>query len=401
MFSLAKLIYSMKYAAKSLLYSNTTIFEDLGFKYMGPIDGHNFEHLCDALRTAKMLDIPVLLHINTIKGKGYDFAERSPTQFHGISKFDIETGEPLTGGTNFSSQFGSFLTNLADKDNRICAVTAAMSVGTGLEEFRRNFPQRFFDVGIAEGHAVTFSSGLARNGKIPVFAVYSTFLQRSYDQLIHDAALQCQKIVLAIDRSGFVGEDGETHQGIFDTAFLNSVPNTTVYSPSTYAELKNFLAFAIYKDTNIVAVRYPRGEELVLPEDFASSYGPFDIYGDINAEITLVTYGRIFSNACLAKKMLKEKGINIKIIKLNRIKPLDKHIFEKVKDSNAIFFFEEGIRSAGVGEKFALMLLENGYKGKYSLTAINDCFVEQASVESLLTKYNLDALGMFNTVSEC
>lgn len=397
---LAKLLYNLKYAAKSILYSNNTIFEELGIRYMGPIDGHNFEHLCDALTTAKMLDIPVLLHINTIKGKGYDFAERSPTQFHGISKFDINTGEPLICGTNFSNQFGNFLVSLAEKDNSICAVTAAMSVGTGLEKFSKVFPQRFFDVGIAEEHAVTFSSGLAKNGKIPVFAVYSTFLQRSYDQLIHDASLQCQKIVLAIDRSGFVGEDGETHQGIFDVAFLNSIPNTTVYSPSTYAELKNYLAYAIYKDSNVVAVRYPRGEEADLPQDFISSYGFFDVYGDSNAKITLVTYGRIFVNACQAKKMLNDKGISIKIVKLNRIIPLDDQIFERVKDSNKIFFFEEGIRSAGVGEKFALMLLENEYKGKYNLTAINDCFVEQGSVESLLTKYHLDAQGMFKIVSE-
>ncbi len=394
----ANSIYNAKHAVKKIMYSNVTLFEQMGLNYLGPIDGHNFEQLCDSLITAKMYDSPVLLHINTVKGKGYDFAERSPTQFHGISKFDINTGEPIVSGTTYSKQFGSFMTNLAEKDERICAITAAMSVGTGLEGFRLKFPERFFDVGIAEAHAVTFSAGLTRNGKIPVFAVYSTFLQRCYDQIIHDGALQGRKIVLAVDRCGFVGEDGETHQGIYDVAFLNSIPRVTVYSPSSYEELKNFLANAIYKDENIVAVRYPRGAGRPLPQDFKSSYETFDVYGDENADVSLVTYGQIFSDACKAIEKLQKNGINAKIIKLNRVKPIDIGAVKAALDCKHIFFFEEGVRSAGVGEAYALRLLESGYKGKYKLTAVDDCFVKQASVSYLLSKYNLDTKGMVNTI---
>ncbi|HOJ36156.1 MAG TPA: 1-deoxy-D-xylulose-5-phosphate synthase, partial [Clostridiales bacterium] len=230
-------LFRIKTYIKNMIYKST-IFEDFGFRYMGPINGHNINQLIDALEGAKAANHPVVLHINTVKGKGYDHAEKSPEVFHGISQFDINTGEPLSAGTNFSAEFGRFLIDVAEKDRRICAITAAMSVGTGLDGFAARFPDRFFDVGIAEAHAVTFASGLAKAGMVPVFAVYSSFLQRAYDQLIHDGALQRQKMIIAVDRAGFVGEDGETHQGIFDVAFLNSIPNVTVYSPSTYAEMR-------------------------------------------------------------------------------------------------------------------------------------------------------------------
>lgn len=220
---------------RKMIYK-ATFFEDLGFRYYGPIDGHDIDALVDVFNAAKAHNHSVLIHVNTVKGKGYYPAEKNPTQFHGVGKFDINTGEPMSSGKNYSACFGETMCNFARNDARICCVTAAMAEGTGLCKFAQEFPKRFFDVGIAEQHAVTFSSGLAKNGLVPVFAVYSTFLQRSYDQLIHDVAMQNLKVIFAIDRAGFVGADGESHQGVFDTSFLNSVVGLTVFAPSNFSE---------------------------------------------------------------------------------------------------------------------------------------------------------------------
>ncbi|MEG1180251.1 MAG: transketolase C-terminal domain-containing protein, partial [Oscillospiraceae bacterium] len=241
--------------------------------------------------------------------------------------------------------------------------------------------------------------GLAKDGMIPVFAVYSTFLQRCYDQLVHDAALQRQKIILAVDRAGFVGEDGETHQGILDVAFLNTIPNITVYSPSSYKELKSNFYTALYEDEGVVAVRYPRGGESELPRDYKQTKEPYTIYGDHKAKIVLVTYGKLFGHACEAIKELKQNKINVKILKLNRIKPIDDKAIDSILNCQSVFFFEEGVRSGGVGEAFALKLLENGYKGQYKLQAINDCFVAHASIPQLMEEYGLDAKSMVNIIT--
>ena len=390
-------VYKLKTSIKNKLY-NSNMFEDLGFRYMGPVDGHNIHKLTEVLEQAKHIDRPVLLHVHTKKGKGYELAEQNPSEFHGISKFDTDTGETVAKGPNFSDEFGKYLCELASKDSRICAITAAMSLGTGLSEYATNYSDRFFDVGIAEEHAVVFSSGLAKGGMIPFFVVYSTFLQRCYDQLIHDAALQKQKMIIAIDRAGFVGEDGETHQGIFDVAFMNTISNFTIYAPATYDEMRKDMYKAVYKDSNVIAIRYPRGSECELPEDFVPTYDVFDIYGDEKADISLVTYGRIFGNACKAYNELKKQGMSIRVVKLNKIKPLDPSIVEILKDSRSIFFFEEGIQNGGVGEKLALRLLEAGYRGEYKLTAVDYCFVEQGSVASTIAKNNLDTDSMVEIV---
>lgn len=395
---LAAEIFVLKNKIKNMIYSRSLLFEDLGFKYVGPIDGHNIDHLCDAISTAKSISRPVLLHINTKKGKGYDFAENAPEKFHGISRFDVDSGEPVQGGETFSSRFGDTLCNFARNDKRICAITAAMSIGTGLEPFSKEFPSRFFDVGIAEEHAVTFASGLTADGMVPVFAVYSTFLQRCYDQLIHDGALQRRKMVVAVDRAGFVGEDGETHQGIFDVSMLNGLPNTTVYSPSTFDELSGAMFSAFYRDENVVVVRYPRGGELPLPSEYTYNGEPFCVYGDESADTAIVTYGRLFSFAAAAVDRLIAEGIKAKVIKLTRIKPIDDGAFAQAVGCKNLFFFEEGIKSGGVGEKFAAGLLEKGYGGKWKLVAVNDKFVEHAGVNSLLKKYNLDEDSMVETV---
>lgn len=390
-------LFKLKTALKNLIYSSS-FFENLGFKYIGPIDGHDIGQLCEAMNSAKMVSKPVTIHINTLKGRGYDFAELSPEKFHGISKFDVNTGEPLNKDDCYSAHFGEAVCDFASKDKRICAITAAMALNTGLENFSKQFPKRFFDVGIAEGHAVTFASGLAAGGMLPVFAVYSTFLQRCADQLIHDGALQRKKAVIAVDRAGFVGEDGETHQGIFDVSMLQGIPNTTVYSPATYAQLCKSLYNAFYKDENLVVIRYPRGSMPEEGKEEAASDADFEISANPDADISLITYGRIYFNALSAAKKLEEKGVKVKIIKLNKIKPLSVDLISEAQKSEKVFFFEEGIRSGGAGEKFGSMLLENGYKGKFVLTAVNDEFVPHASVESLMKKYYLDADGMVNVI---
>ncbi|MCQ2484594.1 MAG: 1-deoxy-D-xylulose-5-phosphate synthase [Clostridia bacterium] len=387
---MANLLYKAKTTVKNFLYGST-IFEQMGFRYMGPVDGHNMEILTEALTAAKALHAPVILHVNTVKGKGYDYAEKDPSHFHGISNFDIDTGEWKHGGDTYCNEFGKLMCQMSEKDKRISLITAAMSLGTGLTEFSEKYKDRFFDVGIAEEHAVTFASGLSKGGMIPVFAVYSTFLQRCYDQIIHDGALQDQKLVLAVDRAGFVGDDGETHNGLYDVAFLSSIPKVTIYSPCTYDEMKIDFGNAFYRDSDVVAVRYPRGAEPEMPEDFEPSFGTYDLYGYLSAKIVIVTYGRIFSEAAKAAKALMEKDIKVKVLKLNRIKPIDNDAIEAVIDAQKIFFFEEGVRSGGVGEKFASALLQKEYRGKYNLTAVEDCFVKQAKVPELIKMYGLDS----------
>ncbi|MDE5916703.1 MAG: 1-deoxy-D-xylulose-5-phosphate synthase, partial [Oscillospiraceae bacterium] len=259
----AKVLKTSKDTFKNTVYRNakdTTIFEDLGLIYLGPVDGHNLEELEEALKTAKSYRRPVIVHVNTVKGKGYAPAESNPGEFHGISRFDIMTGNPEVSSDDcYSTVFGRELLKIAKKDNRVCAVTAAMKYGTGLQYFSGEIKNRFFDVGIAEQHAMTFSAGLAAMGKIPVFAVYSSFLQRAVDQMIHDVSIGSYHVVVGIDRAGIVGEDGETHQGVFDIPLITAIPGSTVYSPSCYEELKMCLDEGIYRCDKLVCIRYPRG----------------------------------------------------------------------------------------------------------------------------------------------
>lgn len=375
---------------------HSTFFEDLGFRYYGIIDGHDIEALTDVLNVAKSHNRSVLIHISTQKGKGYEFAEKNPSKFHGIGQFDVATGEAKNGGKNFSAAFGESLVNLAEKDSRICAVTAAMSTGTGLVEFSKKYPKRFFDVGIAEQHAVTFSSGLAKNGMIPFFAVYSTFLQRSYDQIIHDVAMQGLKVIFGIDRAGFVGEDGESHQGVFDTAYLMSVPKLTVFAPSSFEELSSMMYKAAYKENNAVAIRYPRGGEMYLPQDYEYNKKNFAVFGSNNAKKCIVTYGREFSNCYQAFEELE----NVMLIKLNKIKPIDSSVFDLLNNANDVYFFEEGIKSGGVGECFGSLLNEKGIKANYHHICVDDEFIKQASVKRQFEIYHLDKNSIIEIVSK-
>lgn len=375
---------------------HSTVFEDLGFRYYGPIDGHDLDALIDVLNVAKAHNHSVLINVNTVKGKGYNPAEKNPTQFHGIGKFNIETGEPKHSGRSFSSTFGDTMCKFAENDGRICCVTAAMTEGTGLVEFSHKFPKRFFDVGIAEQHAVTFSSGLARNGMIPVFAVYSTFLQRSYDQLIHDVAMQNLKVIFGIDRAGFVGEDGESHQGVFDTSFINSVIGLTVYAPSFYEELEAMFYEAIYKCSGAVAIRYPRGNKWYKPDDYKYVHQSYTVFGSKDSKKCLVTYGRLFSECYKAYQQLDD----VFVIKLNRIKPIDTAVIDELNDCKEIFFYEESIKSGSVGEIFASMLEEQGIAAKFKHIAVDDEFIKQASVESQIKHYKMDSESIIKELTE-
>lgn len=389
---LYRFVKHTKKAAKNLLYQSN-FFEDLGFSYMGPIDGHNIKALEKALESAKEFDTPVLLHVRTIKGKGYSFAENNPSVFHGISKFDIDTGEPLkkSGDKNYSDTFGDILCSLAEKNGKICAITAAMALGTGLEGFSKKFPQRFFDVGIAEEHAVTFAGGLAAGSMIPVFAVYSTFLQRSYDEIVHDVAMQNKKVILAVDRAGFVGEDGRSHQGLLDVTFLKSIPGSVIYSPSSYEEMKIDFELAVDGEDSIVAVRYPRGCEGYLPAKYEATDKTYTVYGKKSSTVAIITYGSLFSQSALALKKLSEYDIDVKIIKLNRIWPIDKMVVNELKKVDTAIFFEEGMKSGGIGESFASLILESGLELSYSHIAVENTFVHHAPIPVLLSEFGLSA----------
>ena len=353
------------------------------------------------LQLARDLKQPVVLHVITQKGRGYAPAQEHPKLFHGIGKFNPVTGEPLsrTSGS-FSSAFGEKMMRLAEENPSICAVTAAMPGGTGLLDFKKTFSERLFDVGIAEEHAVPFALGLAKGNMVPVFVVYSTFLQRCYDQLMHDCALQNSKMIIAVDRAGIVGDDGETHNGIYDTAFFNGIPNITVYSPSYYADLNNAFVNALYHREGPCVIRYPRGSQLYMPEDYVCSGNSFDVFGDSDAAYAIVTYGRIFGEAYKAYEKLKSEGKKVKILKLNIIVPIPEESIEAIKNVKKVFFFEEGVKSGGVGESFASVVLENKLSPEFILTAFPDCFVKQGKTDSILKQYNLDSDGMYNTVKE-
>lgn len=379
---------------------NTTIFQDMGFGYYGPFDGHDLKELISVLTMAKSIDKPVLIHIRTYKGRGYKYAENDPGMYHGLPAFDREKGAGEAGAQGFSQAFGETMCALAAANDRVCAVTAAMESGTGLSAFREKYRNRFFDVGIAEEHAVTFCAGLARGGMVPVFAVYSTFLQRAYDQLIHDAALQKLKVILAIDRAGVVGEDGRTHQGVFDVAFLHTVPNIHVYAPTYYDELSDNLSDCIEGEDRLYAVRYPRGKELFRPAGYKLSGRPFGVYGSTESQVAVVTYGRLFSFAYEAMQTLAESGVKCKIVKLNRIIPLDPEVVRLLLNCKTVFFFEEGVRAGGVAECLGSALVEAGFSGRYVMRCIEDGFIRHAPMFRILEHLGLDRAGMLRTIRE-
>ena len=398
---LNQLLVWLKTTMKTVVYGSNW-FEDMGFCYLGPIDGHNMETLCDVLQRAKNLHRPVFLHIETQKGKGYSYAEENPGEYHGTSGFDIDTGKSFSSAsTNFSNEFGLYLTELAKRDERICAITAAMKYGTGLNHFSRAFGQqgRFFDVGIAEPHAVTFAGGLAANGMLPVFAVYSSFLQRCYDQIIHDLSIEQQHVVIGIDRAGIVGSDGETHQGLFDVAMLSSVPGITLYSPATYEEMRCSLYKSLYEHTGVCCVRYPRGGESKLPAFDPQAPWAIEPKG-AKPRLLLVTYGKLSAQAVQAAQTLSQQGVPTAVLKLLRLLPFCEEAVEQAMQAEYVLFAEEGIESGGIGQMFGSRLLENGFQGHYRVLAVHDRFVEQATPDRALALCGLDAQSMVQTCTQ-
>jgi 1-deoxy-D-xylulose-5-phosphate synthase len=397
---IAALMLKTKEILKSALYVNSTMFEQFGFVYIGPVNGHNLSELEEALAAAKSIAAgddknpsrPVFLHVNTIKGKGYKPSEQNPGAYHSMPPEYADKCPPKIGCDCFSYHIGDELTHLAEKDNRIVAITAAMKYAVGLSCFADRFPERFFDVGIAEAHAVTFAGGLAAAGLLPVFCVYSSFLQRSFDQLIHDLSAANLHAILCIDRAGFVGEDGETHQGLFDIPMLCSVPNVTIFAPSSFSEARAMLKKAVDMP-GIVAIRYPK--TICADVDSARSkfIPPFEPIRKTNS-LLAVGYGRQFSEITAAKKIA---DFGFDTLKLNQIYPLV--LPESIFRYKHIVIFEESQKSGGIGEHLAAKLLETGFSGTLKIVAVSS-FVPAGTVSSQLAKFNLDRDGVLRILSE-
>ena len=384
-------IFATKEAFKSIVYKNN-IFTSLGFNYLGPVNGHDIETMERLFTIAKSYNRPTLIHVVTTKGKGYSYAENQPKDYHGVSSFDVDRGKDVSTNKTYSDIAGESLCELAAQNKKICAITAAMTEGTGLQEFAVKYKSRFFDVGIAEQHAVTFAAGLATGGMIPFFAVYSTFLQRGYDQVLHDAAIANVPIKLLVDRAGIVGDDGESHQGVFDVAYLSTIPNVNIYSPCYYSELKD-LIFKTSQNKELSVIRYPRGAEC---KNFDGKIeGEYTVLSQ-NGEKAIVTYGRIFDNAVVAQRSLN----NTDVIKLNKVYPVGDEVIETLFKYKEIYFFEEGVLSGGVGEHIAAKLFKRGFVGKYHINAIDNEFVGASTIKSALKKYKLDSESMIEIVGK-
>ena len=346
---IVSLAHNIKRGIKQMVIPNM-YFEDIGFTYLGPVDGHNIEELENILEQSKHLEGPILIHVMTKKGKGYKFAEETPDKFHGISSFDLKTGELISKPkVDYSKVFGEKLVELASKDNKIVAVTAAMKDGTGLKEFANKFPDRFFDVGIAEQHAVGMIAGMAIAGLKPVFAVYSSFLQRGYDQLIHDVALEQIPVTICVDRAGIVGADGETHQGLFDLCFLNSIPNLIVMAPKDFKELEQMLEFAVNLNKPVI-IRYPRGGESLnkFEQHTNIELGKSEIIKE-GKNLTIIAIGKMVEKARKVSELLKKDNIDAEIINARFLKPLDKEtILKSIEKTKNVATIEDGLIEGGL-----------------------------------------------------
>ncbi len=379
-------LHRVKDSLKHLLVPSM-LFENMGIKYIGPIDGHDIELMNEVFSKA------VIIHTVTHKGKGYEFAEKNPNKFHGVSPFDLESGESyIPAKKTYSKVFGDTMVELAEKNNNIVAITAAMPDGTGLKEFSQKYSNRFFDVGIAEEHATTLAAGMATAGLRPVFAVYSTFLQRAFDQVIHDVCIQNLPVVFAIDRAGIVGDDGETHQGVFDLSYLCAVPNIVVLAPKNLEELSVMLKWALNQDVP-VAIRYPRGTDCY--EGISSlkeiKYGKWEkiINGD---KVAIIAVGKMVQHAMIARKSLIKKGINPLVIGATFVKPIDIEMLKELVDKGYnIITIEDNVINGGFGSYVLMELSKLNFKGKFKALGFNDKFVPHGDVNLLYKDAGLDA----------
>lgn len=389
--------HKVKECFKSWLLPDNT-FSQMGFEYLGPIDGHDIKALEAAIRLAKDMREPVIVHVLTKKGKGCKYAEEHPDLYHGVGPFDPITGAVKESGRTFSDCFGDSMCELAARDERVCAITAAMCSGTGLSEYAQQYPKRFMDIGIAEGHATAMAAGMAKQGAIPVFAVYSSFMQRAYDMLIHDVSLQKLHTVFAIDRAGLVGSDGETHHGVFDVSYLCSVPYMTVMCPASFAELHDMLEEALFKVSGPVAVRYPRGGEA----EYTASHLENEYIAREGKDVTLVCYGMMINHALKAADMLDEQGISVEVIKLGFIKPNDfaKTLLSAGK-TKRLAIVEESCKMGCVGERILSACAMNGVVlDSARLINLGEGVVQQGTVAELEHDHGIDAQGIAHTVLE-
>ncbi|MCF7821018.1 MAG: 1-deoxy-D-xylulose-5-phosphate synthase [Mariprofundaceae bacterium] len=382
-----------------------TLFEEMGFRYIGPIDGHDFDHLLPTLENCKALDGPILLHVLTKKGFGFSPAEDDPETWHGLGPYNIEDGEPIKSDgapPSYTQVFGNTLADLADSDERIIAITAAMPAGTGVAIFEKRHPERCFDVGIAEQHAVTFAAGLATEGFRPVVAIYSTFMQRAYDQIIHDVCIQNLPVLFCLDRAGVVGADGATHTGMFDIAYLRCLPNLTIMAPKDESELRDMLAMAFTLD-GPSAIRYPRGsgKGMELNDATPLEVGKAELLVD-GGDGLLITVGTRASDAVHAAAQLQsESDIRFAVLNLRFIKPLDiEAIHSHLKPGKPLVVVEEGTSQGGIGEAIAAIALTSGWQGKFAHMGMPDSFPEHGSQDEILRDLKLDSSAIAKRLRE-
>lgn len=380
------------------------LFEELGFTYIGPVDGHDIKELTEVMKRAKKMKGPIIIHTITKKGKGYKYAERHPDKFHGIGAFDLKTGKKVKSSKDktYSQIFGETLMEVAEQNPKVAAITAAMPSGTGLTDFANKYSKRFFDVGIAEQHAVTLAGGLASSGLRPVFAVYSTFLQRGYDQVLHDVCLQNLPVVFCIDRAGIVGADGETHHGVFDISFLSNIPNLKIAAPKDGYELKTMIKYA-FSQNSPIAIRYPRGTSNNLGME--NNDGIYKEKAEViekGKDICIIAVGKMVEKALEVAKMLKEANIQSTVINARFIKPIDEDtIIQNIKDIDRIITLEDNVRAGGFGSQILDMLNRNAIKEKeVKIFAFPDEFIEHGETELLFKEHGLDAEGIYRQVIE-
>ena len=393
--------HKVKTFLKKSLLPKSTLFEDMGFAYLGPVDGHDLERLCNVLQWAKEQNGPVVVHVKTQKGRGYSYAEADPGRFHGVGPFDPATGKSKKAESeNFSAVFGQTLAECAAEDERVCAITAAMAEGTGLSGFAKTYPERFFDVAIAEGHGVSMAAGLASQGMIPVFAVYSTFLQRGYDMLIHDVALENLHVVLGVDRAGLVGADGETHHGCFDVLFLSEIPGFTVLCPANFAELRHMTRQALFEIGGPVAIRYPRGGEGNFKTD--TSADPIVRLRE-GGDAAILSYGIMIEEALKAADLLAKDGIQAEVLKLNRVSPLDDEMLDGFfKDADKpLLVLEDSFVAGCVGQRLAATLAKYGRCPRpLILKNLGKTFAPAGTVPELWKRFGLDAASVAAALRE-
>lgn len=396
---LAVHIHRTKNGIKQMLIPGM-FFEEMGITYLGPVDGHKIPQLLQAFEDAKQVDGPVLVHVLTKKGKGYLPAEKNPELFHGVGPFDRTTGRMSSGGKpSYTKVFSDSMMELGRKDPGIVAVTAAMADGTGLADFGKAFPKRFFDVGIAEEHAVTFAAGMASQGLKPVVAVYSSFLQRSYDQIIHDVCIQQLPVVFAVDRAGLVGNDGETHQGIFDLSFLSTIPDLVVMAPKNGPELKQMMSFAV-DCRHPAAVRYPRGKACQSMTEFQEPivFGKGEVLRR-GSQVALLAVGSMVETALLASEKLAERGLDCTVVNMRFVKPFDRDLIRKLVPGHQLLVtLEENVRSGGFGEHVAAFLEQERAEIHQEIIALPDCYIEQGTPDQLKQKLSMDPEGVTETI---